>query len=336
VSGNSPSPPSTVVDATFNSMEEVNELTRAIGREGEFRQLSKGRVTSRWRSLHVGSFALTSHRLDKRVHARLTPPKGCVSLAIIPPPYFMSVDGVEFGNGQALVVGANSEVDIVSPDETACKTLVLPECDFEASGQALFPRFRMPTNGGLTCIWQCPPSRWSALHSEVRGLLRNGSVSPEDLSHLLGRFLGLMAGEPEKRQREVCRANRSTPFIAKRAQEYIEDHYRYAIRMEDLCRFTGVSLRTLQRSFSEYFQVSPAEYIKARRLNAARQALVAGDSSRDRVSQIAFDNGLTHLGRFSVNYRELFDESPKETLARGNLSKLRLSTFDLPPATKQS
>ena len=75
-------------------------------------------------------------------------------------------------------------------------------------------------------------------------------------------------------------------------------------------------MRSLQRSFSEYFQVSPFEYIKARRLNAARQALVAGDSSRDSVSQIAGENGFTHLGRFSVDYREHFDESPKETLAR--------------------
>ena len=86
--------------------------------------------------------------------------------------------------------------------------------------------------------------------------------------------------------------------------------------MEDLCRYTDVSLRTLQRSFLVYFQVSPFEYITARRLNAARQALVASDSSRDRVNRIAVDNGFTHLGRFSVGYRKHFGESPKETLAR--------------------
>ena len=86
--------------------------------------------------------------------------------------------------------------------------------------------------------------------------------------------------------------------------------------MEDLCRHSGVSVRTLQRRFSEYFQMSPFEYIKARRLNAARKALMGGDSSRDQVTRIALDNGFTHLGRFYLDYREHFGESPSATLAR--------------------
>jgi len=315
VPGNRYNPPSTVVDASFHSMEAVTELTDSMGWPGEFHQLSKGLVTSRWRSLNLGGFSLISHRMDKRIHARLSAPRGCVALAIMPPPDFMLVDGLEFGNDKALVMDANSEVDFVSPGKTACNTLVLPECDFKASGQALFPRLPMPTSAGLTGILQCPSSGWSALHGEMRHLLRNGGASPEDLSHLLSRFLELMAEEPEKRQREVCLGNMSTSWVARRAQEYIEDHYRRTIRMEDLCRYTGVSMRTLQRAFCGYFQVSPFEYIKARRLNAARQALVAGDSSRDRVTRIAVENGFTHLGRFSVDYREHFDESPKETLA---------------------
>jgi AraC-like DNA-binding protein len=322
VSGNSSSPPSTVIDATFHSMEEVNEVTHTTGWSGEFGQLSKGRVTSSWRSLHLGSNSLISHRLDRRIHVRQAPPKGCLALAIMPAPYFMTVDGAEFGSDRVLVIGANSEVDLVTADEGVCKTFVVPECDFEAGAQALFPRFRMPINGELTGISPCSSSGWSALHGEVTELLRNGSVSPEDLSHLLSRFLGLIAGEPEKLQRELRFGNRSTARVAKRAQEYIEDHYPHRIRMEDLCRCIGVSLRTLQRSFSDYFQVSPSEYIKARRLNAARLALVAGEPSRDRVTRIAIDNGFTHLGRFSVGYRAHFDESPKETLARGKLSKI--------------
>ena len=313
--GNHCSPPSTLVDISFHSMEEVTEFTDSMGWPGEFHQLSKGPVTSRWRSLNLGGFSLISHRMDKRIHARLTAPRGCVALAITPPPDIMLVDGLELGNDKALVMDANSEVDFVSPGKTACNTLVLPECDFKASGQALFPRFRMRTSGGLTRILQCPSSGWSVLHGEMRDLLRNGSVSPEVLSHLVSRFFDLMAGEPEKRQREVCLGNKSTGSVARRAQEYIEDHYRRTIRMEDLCRCTGVSMRTLQRSFSEYFQASPFEYIKARRLNAARQALMAGDTSRNRVTRIAVENGFTHLGRFSVDYREHFDESPKETLA---------------------
>ena len=311
------SPPSTVVDAVYHTMEEVNELARAIGREGEYRQLSKGRVTSRWRSLHLGQFAVTSHRWDKRLHARLTPPRGCVSLAIMPPPYFMLVDGVEVWERQ----GARSRRELGSgyryPVQECLQYACPPRVRFQGERtSALSPVPDAHERRANPHVAVPPSSAWPALHGEVRDLLRNGGVSAEDLSHLLSRFLDLMAGEPEKRQREVCLGTRSTGSVARRAQEYIEDHYSVTIRMEDLCRRTGVSARVVQRSFSEYFQLSPFAYIKARRLNAARQALVAGDSSRDSVTLIAMANGFGHLGRFAVDYREHFDESPKETLVR--------------------
>ena len=174
----------------------------------------------------------------------------------------------------------------------------------------------MRTSGGLTRILQCPSSGWSGLQGEMTNLLQNGSVSAEDLSQLLCRFFDLIVEKSEMRQRGACLGKRSTGSVARRAREYIEDHYDSTIRMEDLCRCTGVSIRTLQRSFSEYFQMSPFDYIKARRLNAARQALVAGEASLGgSVTRIAVENGFTHLGRFSVDYREQFDELPKETLA---------------------
>ena len=40
-------PQSSLVRATYHSIEEVGETTRATGWDGEFRQLSKGRITGR-------------------------------------------------------------------------------------------------------------------------------------------------------------------------------------------------------------------------------------------------------------------------------------------------
>ena len=312
MSGTRSSPRSNLVDAAFNSMEEVNEISRVTGWQGQYRQLGKGPVTSRWRSLHLGQSSLISHRLDNRVHARITPPSGCVALAIMPSPYHLLVEGAVFGNNLVLV--ADAETNLVVPGEARCDTLVLPKLLFEASSRALFPR--LSTKGEQTRLMPCPHSGWSVLQVEIRNLLLDASVTSEDISRLLCRFLDVMAGESGKPVGERCFGNRSTGRIARLAQEYIEDHYRDTIRGEDLCRYTGVSLRSLQRSFMVYFQVSPSEYIKARRLNAARQALVAADSSRGQVARIAVANGCTHLGRFSVDYREHFGESPRETLAR--------------------
>ena len=73
-------------------------------------------------------------------------------------------------------------------------------------------------------------------------------------------------------------------------------------------------MRSLQRCFKSYFQIGPFEYIKTRRLNEARRALIAADPSDCSVTQIAMMNGISHLGRFSAEYRAYFGESPSETL----------------------
>nr|MDJ0869302.1 helix-turn-helix domain-containing protein [Myxococcota bacterium] len=102
--------------------------------------------------------------------------------------------------------------------------------------------------------------------------------------------------------------------VAKLARSFIEENYRNAIRLEDLCTVTGVGIRTLQRCFREYFALTIMEYIKTVRLEAARRHLAAADPAHDSVTQIALEHGFAHLGRFSIAFRERFGESPNETL----------------------
>ena len=104
--------------------------------------------------------------------------------------------------------------------------------------------------------------------------------------------------------------------VARLTREFIEEHYREAIRLEDLCRVAGVGVRTLQRCFREYFDLTITDYLKTLRLNAARRGLAEADPSQTSVTTVALEHGFGHLGRFSVEFRDRFGESPSETLAR--------------------
>lgn len=108
----------------------------------------------------------------------------------------------------------------------------------------------------------------------------------------------------------------STPRIrvARQAQEYIDTHYMYAVHIEDLCRVTGVGVRTLQRCFRDYFQITVSTYLKAVRLEAARRALATSRPEETSVTDVAMRNGCTHLGRFSVEFRERYGVSPRQLL----------------------
>lgn len=51
-------------------------------------------------------------------------------------------------------------------------------------------------------------------------------------------------------------------------------------------------------------------------MNSARYALLKADRHHESVTGIALKNGFTELGRFAVRYRQMFGESPSETLLR--------------------
>jgi transcriptional regulator GlxA family with amidase domain len=74
--------------------------------------------------------------------------------------------------------------------------------------------------------------------------------------------------------------------------------------------------RTLDTAFQEVTGDSPMQFIKRRRLNAARHALSKGET--ESVKSVALDHGFWHLGRFAHEYQNLFGERPSETLSRAD------------------
>jgi AraC-like DNA-binding protein len=76
--------------------------------------------------------------------------------------------------------------------------------------------------------------------------------------------------------------------------------------------------------------VGPVRYLWLRRMHLARQALLHGDPASDSVTEIATTYGFWELGRFSVEYRTLFGESPSGTLRRPIPSPAEIVEFRRP------
>ena len=78
----------------------------------------------------------------------------------------------------------------------------------------------------------------------------------------------------------------------------------------------GVTERTLRKAFKRTHNLSPCRHLRILRLTAARRALVAARYEFATVTEIATSFGFVELGRFAVEYRNAFGESPSATLRR--------------------
>ena len=86
------------------------------------------------------------------------------------------------------------------------------------------------------------------------------------------------------------------------------------IHVVALARAAGVSERTLHRAFRKYFHMGPKRYSKIRQLNLVRRAIRQDHSTPVNVTGILTEHGVTEFGRFAIEYKALFNESPAETL----------------------
>lgn len=120
-------------------------------------------------------------------------------------------------------------------------------------------------------------------------------VVPHDHRHLLAA-----TGQPASRKH------------IQRAADYAEEHAAEPITVPDLAREARVSMRALQTGFQEAFGMSPTAYLRALRLDRARQDLLARPDGVS-ISEIAHRWGFHHLGRFADHYRRRFGVLPSDT-----------------------
>jgi AraC family ethanolamine operon transcriptional activator len=104
--------------------------------------------------------------------------------------------------------------------------------------------------------------------------------------------------------------------IVRCAEAFFRQHVDESITIAQLSSIAGVSERGLRNAFYDVYQTSPKRYLRQWRLHRVRHVLRATRSSVESVTAVATRHGLYELGRFAVEYRELFGEPPSHTLYR--------------------
>jgi transcriptional regulator GlxA family with amidase domain len=115
---------------------------------------------------------------------------------------------------------------------------------------------------------------------------------------------------------KVTDANRRCNLIINRFEMFLQANPNRPLYLPEICGAIGVAERTLRNACMQHLGMGPIRYIALRRMQRVHRALAQADPSRATVTHIATDHGFSELGRFSVNYRALFGETPSATLNR--------------------
>jgi len=298
----------------FSSVEENEETLGSYGVDQEMKQLGKGPYRATLAMRRCGEVELFSDRFNVALSMHLEPPEQMVGFLF---PRTVSgrflAEGADLGNERLLVLPPGSGADIVVPALVGSDSILIPTQRFHELVARLCPALEpiesLAVVGG-------DHVRHRQLRAAITTLIRQpGSpIDSEEVSNVLAVLMASLEASRGGEASDQLLTTGARTRVARRAQEFIDQNFRRTVRIDEVCRETGVGVRTLQRSFREYFQVSFTEYLKLARLDAHHRALRAADPSRATVAELGLENGLTHLGRLSVDFRGQFGKSPSEVL----------------------
>jgi AraC family transcriptional regulator len=97
------------------------------------------------------------------------------------------------------------------------------------------------------------------------------------------------------------------PWQAKRIVAYIEAKRALCIRVADLAGIVQFSISHFSRAFSESFGQPPIAYVKERRIRHAQFLML---NTRESLSQIALDCGMSDQAHFTRVFRKVVGVSP--------------------------
>lgn len=147
----------------------------------------------------------------------------------------------------------------------------------------------------------------------IREQTDRGSVPAREIDDLLTAAT-LMGATPEPitSARPLGRVN--SWEVVTQCIDYAEETGRVPA-ISELCLAGNTGGSRLRQAFHDVYGISPSRFFRDWALTRAHHRLRLAEPGELSVTEIATDLGLSHLGRFAVQYRALFGESPSRTLA---------------------
>jgi AraC family ethanolamine operon transcriptional activator len=293
-------------------------------------QLDAGPLRLRWDQLRLEDFGLARLQVNRRIADTSAVEPGFLGFSLGLEP--MRWCGLEVPAGSLLVLSpGRDQRSTLRPGFRSVEITASEKLLHEAGilADAIHPPALPPER----CVVPLGPGLVGAFEELARRLHHsagNGG-SPSGATALRHRALHLLRSALQVRGipgiRPVPRFD-----LASAALRLVEDNGGDRLSVQELVQALGVTRRALEYAFSSALEVSPAKYLRARRLNQVRRDLHARAPLS--VTDAALCQGFRHLGRFSGQYRRLFCELPSQT-RRSESPQMAATSADAGPLSRK-
>lgn len=260
-----------------------------------------------------------SDNLPRVAHLDITTDRSVVSF--LTQPGSKIYNGVEVDATTISRTRAYQSMYELASRPTPYGAMSLPSEEMTAVGIAVAGRDLTPPNDEIVFTPSADAlARLRRLHSTAGNLAEDAPAvlaHPEVARNLEQALIAAMMNclsqgqaEPEKA------AQRHHAKIMRRFDKVIEEHLEDPLYIPEVCMTVGASERTLRACCEEHLGMAPKRYLLLRRMHLARRVLRRTTPADMSVTEVAMRYGFWQLGRFSVEYKALFGESPSATLAR--------------------
>ena len=303
--------------------DDFSEFDKAISNwDLNFRQLDRGASPVEAMQVITRRAHLMHFRFERRYHQQGSPPGGTLNFGI---PMVagepLSWRGSEVEKSSLICIAPGSDFTSISRAGFAGTTLSFDPDHLTRVADSLGLPNALEGTDKPQLLTGRNPRMVDRLRQAIADLFmlandhRKG-MSASGLATLLEDEISTRLVEALASAHNASHTARPSPRARTKARQravaFIDAHAKEAPSIRQICVDAGVSWRTLNYAFKEYFGVTPKEYLQTVRLHGVRRELQAGDGEVV-IADIANNWGFWHMGQFAADYRLKFGELPSVT-----------------------
>lgn len=297
-----------------DEFDQFNELAKDW--DAEFKALSSSNNESiQLFQSHSGKTQISYAHFDMAVNQRAIAPTETRNIAILPPNHpDLYWCGKHITGGQVLLFNKSGEMESISKQGFEVFSLSVPEEWLKQSANITSSINIGPEEQVIQCDKNDIANVYAKLTNLSKHIRSNATTDAAISARQDATLFEALSSLFESASHQTFSLAKERRMKVLGDALHLIHTKRERLPIAEICHYTKVSERTLERLFNSILGLSPKKYLNRFLLQEAYNSLKISVPEDTTVMTIAHQFGFTHLGQFAADYYRYFHELPSSTL----------------------